>query len=174
MFRSSWTCAVCLQRAIETRQREAQRQQLRALMAQKAEEEAQKRRRAEADARLDVAGHADARMAESVYARVDDAGSLGAQVEAAIAACAAPVRDGTDAGGSGGQVGRSEDAKEAGNSVPRAGIGPATRGVSVRTHRPGKPGKLLRNVTIVQPDGTRLYVRPARTLLELVDAALAV
>jgi hypothetical protein len=42
---------VCLQRAIETRQREAQRQQLRALMAQKAEEEAQKRRRAEADAR---------------------------------------------------------------------------------------------------------------------------
>ena len=43
--------AVCLQRAIETRQREAQRQQLRALMAQKAEEEAQKRRRAEADAR---------------------------------------------------------------------------------------------------------------------------
>ena len=48
----SWNvCTGCLQRAIETQQREAQRQQLRALMAQKAEEEAAKRRRAEADAR---------------------------------------------------------------------------------------------------------------------------
>lgn len=118
-------------------------------------------------------GHADARMAESVYARLDDAEALGAQVEAAIAACAAPVRDATESEGQMTQDGRGRSEETAG----KLGAQGQNRTVdtwifSPSTARP-KRAKLLTNRHVTLPDGTRVYVPRARSLLDLVDQALA-
>lgn len=116
-------------------------------------------------------GHADARMAERVYARLD-ADQLGAQVTAAM--CATPVREASDAAGS---KARPAQTKEAEKPAIRGAQG-QNRTVDTWIFSPNanvreKPQKTVRIVPLAQPDGTRLYVRSARTLLELVDEALA-
>ena len=119
-------------------------------------------------------GHADARMAESVYAPLHDAEALGAQVESAIAACAAPVRDAVDPVGQTAQDGRPDAAE---NTAFRGAQG-QNRTVDTWIFSPGatrrKHAKRLQNHAVTLPDGTRMYVREPRTLLELVDQALAV
>jgi integrase len=118
-----------------------------------------------------VLGHADGRMAERVYGKIEGEDLRRVLVERLERDAA--VRDTRGRQGSQERQGLTEGLEMQGNTVPGGGIEPSTRGFSIRREGTRKPGKLVRSVRVRLPNGTRLYVKKARSFGELLDAALA-